>query len=328
MMPVRAPEFWAHRGLASTMLQPAAALWNAASRMRRAAARPQRAAVPVLCVGNLVAGGAGKTPVAASLAALLAAEGRRPHLLTRGYGGSLAGPLAVDPAVHDAAAVGDEALLLARAAPCWVARDRAAGARAAVAAGADLLVLDDGFQNPALVQDLALIVVDGGYGLGNGRLIPAGPLRESLASGLARAAAVVLLGEDAHRIAPAIAGRLPILEARLVPIAYGDLVGRKVLAFAGIGRPAKFYETLEEVKARIAVRRDFADHHPYREAELRQLLAQAREIGALPVTTEKDWVRLPEPIRNEVRALAVEVAWQEPEALTELLRRSLAFPGS
>src|SRR5690242_5245426 len=243
MPPPATPEFWAHRGLLSTVLEPAAWVYGQAAAARQRWTTPWRAPVPVICVGNLVAGGAGKTPVALSLAQRLAKRGRRVHILSRGYGGRSPGPLAVDPARHTAADVGDEPLLLAEVAPTWVARDRVAGAKAAIAAGAELLLLDDGFQNPTFAKDLSLVVVDGGYGLGNGRVLPAGPLREPLPRGLARADAIVLMGEDSAGVAP-ITAEKPLCRARLVPENPGEVAGRTVVAFAGIGRPEKFFATV------------------------------------------------------------------------------------
>ncbi len=320
-MLVRAPDFWEHGGPVATLLQPLAALNTAAGIMRRALTTPWRAAVPVICIGNLVAGGAGKTPVALSLATRLIKEGRRPHIVTRGYRGRLAGPIAVDPARHDAADVGDEALLLARAAPSWVARDRAAGARRAIEAGADLILLDDGFQNPSIAKDLSLLVVDGGYGFGNRRVIPAGPLREPIERGLRRAGAVIILGADTTDSEAAIARRLPVLHGRFVARNADDLKGRKILAFAGIGRPVKFYATLRELGAQIMAQHDFPDHHPYRAEEVNRLIAAAGEADALPITTAKDWVRIPAELRSHVRVLDVEIDWREPDALIELVRR-------
>ncbi|MGH7114508.1 MAG: tetraacyldisaccharide 4'-kinase, partial [Stellaceae bacterium] len=187
-----APAFWGKEpGLVADLLLPASAAWDAAGRLRRALAHPYHAPVPVICVGNLTAGGAGKTPVVIALAAWLASRGRAAHVMTRGYGGRLAGPLRVDPSRHNAAVVGDEALLHASRAPCWIARDRAAGIAAAATAGAEAILLDDGFQNPLVAKTLALIVVDAAYGFGNRRVIPAGPLRENLRRGLARADGVV-----------------------------------------------------------------------------------------------------------------------------------------
>lgn len=274
--------------------------------------------MPVICVGNLVVGGAGKTPVTLSLARHLTAQGHAVHLLSRGYGGSLAGPIAVDSTRHNALRVGDEPLLLAEAASTWIARDRIAGAKAAIAAGAGILLLDDGFQNASLGKDLSLVVVDGGYGVGNGRVLPAGPLREPLGAGLDRADVVVFIGEDVTGVMSLLAGKT-VLRARLVAEGANDLAGRAVVAFAGIGRPAKVFATLEEVGANLVARHAFPDHHPYREDQLRGLLAQAEAAQAVLVTTAKDAARLSEPWRERVRVLSVRVAWDNPAALTGLL---------
>jgi tetraacyldisaccharide 4'-kinase len=323
---VRAPEFWAHQGLVPTLLAPLAPLYEAAGAARRLLVTPWRAPVPVVCIGNLVAGGAGKTPVALSLAALLSERGYRPHIVLRGYGGSLPGPVRVDPARHGSREVGDEALLLAQAAPCFVSRGRVAGVRAAIAAGAKLVLLDDGFQNPSLVKDLSFVVVDGPYGFGNGRVMPAGPLRETVGRGLGRAQAVIIIGDDRRGSEAAVAGLVPVLHAALVPQNPGEFAGRKVLAFAGIGRPAKFYATLEALGAEIVERRDFPDHHRYRADEVSALIAAARARDALAVTTAKDRVRLPDDLRGEVGVLEVAIAWRDKDALVELLARSVLSP--
>jgi tetraacyldisaccharide 4'-kinase len=299
----RSPEFWRRDGALSRLLSPLSLLWTACGRARFALARPYRAPVPVVCVGNIVAGGAGKTPVVLDLARRLDA-----HVVTRGYGGRLQGPVRV--ADHDYREVGDEPLLLACIAPTWVARDRAAGIRAAVAAGARTVVLDDGFQNPSFAKDLSLLVVDG---LGNGRVIPAGPLREPLADALARAQALVLMGGE-------IAASGPVLRARLEPVDADDFAGRKVVAFAGIGRPEKFFATLERCGATLVEARGFPDHHPYRDAELRPLARAAEAAGAKLATTAKDAVRLPPALRAAVRVLEVRVAWEDEAALASLLR--------
>lgn len=321
MPPPPTPEFWARPGAVPRLLQPLAWGFAAAGAMRRALARPWHAPVPVICVGNLVAGGAGKTPVTLSLAGRLAARGVAVHILSRGYGGSIVGPERVDPARHGAAEVGDEPLLLAQAAPCWVARDRVASAKAAAAAGATLLLLDDGFQNPALAKDLSLLVVDGGYGFGNGHVLPAGPLREPVAAGLARADAVALIGADEAGVTPRLAGK-PVLRACLVAENAADFAGRAVIGFAGIGRPAKFFATLEALGARLVARHAFPDHHPYGENELRRLQRAADAAGALLVTTAKDAVRLPLRWRTRTRILTVRVAWDDEAALDTLLARA------
>ena len=322
---MRAPAFWDRKDTAlSILLAPLGAVYAAMGRVRRSMTAPWRSAVPVICVGNLVAGGAGKTPVALSIGRRLAGRGIEIHFLSRGYGGSLAGPVRVDGRIHDAGQVGDEPLLLAGAAPCWVARDRAAGARQAAAAGARALVMDDGHQNPSLVKTLSLVVVDGETGFGNGRVIPAGPLREPVGAGLARAGAVVILGEDRAGVARSIPDGLPVLHATLEPVpdSHG-LAGETVFAFAGIGRPAKFFATLQAMGCRIAGRRGFADHHPYSAMEMRAMLDAAAALDAVPVTTEKDAVRLAPEFRLGVKTVGVEIVWRDPEMLDNLLDKAL-----
>jgi tetraacyldisaccharide 4'-kinase len=328
---MRAPDFWwtAKPGLAATLLVPAACAYGFAVRRRLAAAKSERAGLPVLCVGNLVAGGAGKTPVALDLAARLAARGVAVHFLTRGYGGRMAGPLRVDPVHHAFVDVGDEPLLLARRAPTWVARDRPAGARAALAAGAGALVMDDGFQNPSLAKDVAILVVDGRRAFGNGRPLPAGPLREGLAAGLDRADAVVLIGDDACGAEAAMRAAAPrpirLLRARVTagPEA-AALAGQPVVAFAGIGDPEKFFATLRGIGCRLAAALPFPDHHPYSAADLGRIRAQGRAAGGLLVTTAKDAVRLPLGLADDVRVLTIGIEWEDEAALEPLLEPLLA----
>ncbi|MDE1969442.1 MAG: tetraacyldisaccharide 4'-kinase [Alphaproteobacteria bacterium] len=320
-MPPSAPEFWARRGALSLLLTPLGCLYDAAGTARRALVHAYRAPVPVICVGNLVAGGAGKTPIVADLARRLTARGVAVHILSRGYGGTLPGPVRVDPDRHDAAAVGDEPLMLARGTPTWVARDRAAGARAAAVAGAQAILMDDGLQNPTLAKDLSLIALDGGYGFGNRRVIPAGPLRETIAHGLARADAVVMLGGD-QTGATALLDATPVLHAAPRP-AEANLAGKALVAFAGIGRPQKFFEHFAKVGARVVAARGFPDHHPYTETELMALAATAAEVGAALITTEKDWVRLAPSWRTRIRYLPLTIAWQDEAAIERLLDRAL-----
>lgn len=323
---MRAPDFWdAPPGLAAGLLAPLGMAWGTAARLRRAVARPYRAPVPVVCVGNLVAGGSGKTPVVLSLIGLLAERAVTAQVVTRGYGGRLAGPLWIDPERHDAAAVGDEALLLAAHAPCWVARDRAAGIRAAAAAGAELVVLDDGFQNPGIDKDLSLLVIDAEYGFGNGRVIPAGPLREPVAAGLARAGAIVLVG-DGEPPASVRAAGCPILRADLRPLRAERFLGARVVAFAGIGRPGKFFASLRGAGAELVAAHPFPDHHRFDDTELAQLRRAAERAGARLVTTAKDWVRLPEAARAGIDILEVEIRWRDPAGATQLICGVVARP--
>lgn len=326
---MRAPEHWKGLGPLARLLKPAGWIYGMATRARLATVPPKRVRVPVLCVGNLVAGGTGKTPVALDLGRRLLARGAAVHFLTRGYRGRLVGPVRVDRLRHDARAVGDEALLLAEVAPTWVARDRAAGALAATEAGARVVIMDDGFQNPSLVKDLALIVVDGLTGFGNGLLIPAGPLREPVERGLARAQAVAIVGRDRfgaadriRRIAPG----LPLLHAHYKPDPKVEarLASQPVVAFAGIGIPEKFFDTLRDLGCRMVGVHPFPDHYAFDPGEVRQLIDEARAAGAIPVTTAKDAVRLSDEFRAKIEVLTITLEWEEETALETLLR---PFPG-
>lgn len=317
---MRAPDFWQADSNAARLLDPIGRLYGLAGTVRRHLTTPKRAGVPVICIGNLTIGGAGKTPAAIAVAARLKANGANPHLLTRGYGGRERGPIRVDPARHDAAAVGDEPLLLARTAATWVSADRVAGARTAVAAGASHIVMDDGLQNPHLAKDLTFLVVDGAVGFGNRRLLPAGPLREPIGQGLSRVDAVIVIGEDRVGVRALLPEGLTTLSAALQPAGTVDhLRGRRLLAFAGIGRPGKFYETLEGLGVVLVATRSFPDHHRYQEGEIVDLLRQARQFDAACITTEKDHVRLPKNLENTVENLPVNLGFQEPESLDRLL---------
>jgi len=325
---MHAPGFWSGPGggLWPTLLAPFAALYRAET-ARRMARPGWPAPIPVLCAGNATAGGAGKTTLALDLGERLAARGIAVHFLLRGYGGRERGPLRVDPARHDSHAVGDEALLLAAMQPTWVAADRAAGARAAVAGGAQAIVMDDGLQNPTLAKDMSLLVIDGGYGFGNGLVIPAGPLREPVAAAAARCRAAVLIGPDELGALAALPPGLPLLRARLRPgpDAFA-LAGKPVLAFCGIGNPRKFFATLQEAGANVAGRVSFADHYPFDAGDLRTLLADAAKLRATLVTTRKDFVRLPAEFRDRVTVASVGLDWAEPAAIEALLD-SLLAPG-
>ena len=313
---MHAPAFWARDGVLPRLLAPASRL-VAASTARRLTRPGWRAPVPVVCCGNVTVGGAGKTTLALDIGARLLRRGARVAFLTRGYGGRVRAVRQVAPG-DDAAQVGDEALLLAALAPTFVAADRAAGALAAIAAGATVLVMDDGLQNPDLVQDLPLLVIDGAAGFGNGRVLPAGPLREPVSAGAARCRAAVLIGPDEAAAAALLPPGLPVLRATLAPDAAG-LAGQRVLAFAGIGRPSKFFATLEQAGAHLVARVGFADHHPYRPAELQRLLQRAADLGAVAVTTPKDAVRLPPEIRARVQVAGVVLQWSDPAQIEALL---------
>ncbi|MEQ8195115.1 MAG: tetraacyldisaccharide 4'-kinase [Rhodospirillales bacterium] len=327
---MRTPEFWyeTEPTVLARALKPAGCLLQCAGRLRNATARSWQAFVPVLCVGNAVAGGAGKTPVAQSLARLLIERGRKPHFLSRGYGGSLGGPVRVDPARHTSKDVGDEALLLARIAPTWVARNRRKGCQAATLDDADVIVMDDGLQNPGIHKTVSLLVVDGTYGFGNHCLLPAGPLREPVEQALARADAVAILGADQAGVTAEIKAldpAKPVLHARLAPGPDADrLPGQRVLAFAGIGLPEKFFAQLRVLGCEIAATRAFADHHAYTARDIAALREQAEALNARLITTEKDAVRLSDESRRGVIVLPVSVVWQDEFAVEDIL--DMLFP--
>jgi tetraacyldisaccharide 4'-kinase len=319
---MRAPDFWARDGWMPRLLAPASMVtgWMTA---RRVAKPGWQAPVPVFCCGNASVGGSGKTTVALDLLRRLQSRALTPHALLRGYGGREAGPLRVDPERHDVAQVGDEALLLAACAPTWIAADRAAGARAAVAAGASAIVMDDGLQNPGLLKICSLLVIDGGAGFGNARLLPAGPLREPIAAAAARCQAAVLIGEDAKGARAALPSGLPILAASLVQD-LGELVpGANYLAFAGIGRPEKFFTGLRASGVSLRDTRAFPDHHAYAERDLACLLEGAAAAGLRLVTTPKDAVRLPAAWPKRVDVAGVTLVWEEPHQIEALLNQAL-----
>jgi len=316
---MRAPDFWRNRGTIAHLLAPLGALYGLSVAVKARTVAPFDPGIPVICVGNLTAGGSGKTPIAIAIADMLRGLGHKPYFLTRGYGGSERGP-ALASRGHSASVMGDEALLLARSAPTIVSRDRAAGARLAKEKGATVLVMDDGHQNFSLRKTLSLVVVDAETGFGNGFQIPAGPLREPVRQGLGRADAVVLVGDGTPDL-QGFSG--PMLRAHLK--ADGSAVtDQSVFAFAGIGRPEKFAASLEKAGAHVIGSCFFADHHPYTDDEILELKAVAG--AAMLVTTEKDFVRLSTKAREGIKVLKVAPAFDDAGAIERLLDSALPRP--
>ena len=283
-----------------------------------------RAAVPVLCVGNVTAGGSGKTPVALALydAVLKAGVAQKPYFLTRGYGGSEKGPLHLDASIHTPRDTGDEPFLLACKGPVIVSQDRPMGAQMAASEGADMILMDDGFQNPSLLKDISFLVIDGETGLGNERLLPAGPLREPFSDALARCDAVIMIGADKRGILERLPPDMPVFECSLESCFAGDETDRYV-AFAGLGRPEKFRRSVLQAGLSLAGFHSFPDHHPYSDHDLEKLAAEAGRHDAKLLTTEKDAVRLPSSFRAQVEVFPIALRWGDEERILAFLRQKL-----
>lgn len=334
-MPLRTPSWWYTKAsLLPALLAPAAIIWNAATRLRWTFVKPYKSKLPVICIGNFTAGGAGKTPTALAVAHMLRDAGEHPIFLTRGFGGTIRGPHLVDPLNDTAQSVGDEPLLLASTAPTIVAVDRAEGAKLAERQDASVIIMDDGFQNPGLAKSLCLIVVDGALGLGNEHVIPAGPLRASLGCQLAMADILVLIGEgSASERVKALAedASLPILMAQIAPSTDASwLKGKPIVAFAGIGNPEKIFLTVENSGGRLMERIAFPDHHPFTLEDARNLLELADRHGAQLVTTQKDFIRIEgsaelQKLKEASRALSVSLNFKNKKALKKIVSDALLF---
>jgi len=325
---MRAPEFWktGQGGASAILLSPPSWIYGLVGNLRRSLSKPWQPPVPVICVGNVVAGGAGKTPVALDLAGRLQANGKSVSFLSRGYGGSETGPHHVDGKMDRADQVGDEPLLLCRQASTWVSRDRVKGAEAA-SESTDVIIMDDGYQNPSLIKAGSFLVIDGRYGFGNGHLIPAGPLRESPQKALKRADGVIIMGNDEAGLAATISGmfpNLPLLHTKVIPGPEIDNLGSKqIIAFAGIGQPDKFFRTLVDAGCNVASTRPFPDHHSYSMTDMDHLKTLAAKNDGMLVTTEKDMVRIPKDQRSGIEVLTITLQWEDEVVLNSLLDRLL-----
>lgn len=316
---MKTPTFWNKPGIISTLLLPIGWIYALLTRIRIMLVRPKKVNIPVICIGNLTAGGTGKTPVSISLAEMLQAQKLNPYFISRGYGGSLKGVL-VDNSKHQPKDVGDEPLLLSKQAPVVVNSDRIAGAQLAQENGADILIMDDGFQNPYLYKDISFIVVDGALGFGNRRPIPSGPLRESLTGGLKRADAIIIIGEDKQKRGKFI--DKPIFRGTMEP-SIKTLKGEKIIAFAGIGRPSKFYYSLIALEAILIKTIDFPDHHTYTVDELEQIIQEAKTLKASIYTTSKDFVKIPTSLQKHFQVLEITIKWENPKSLMQFIHNKL-----
>ncbi len=318
---IRTPTFWRDKDHPlSRALTPASWLWQQATDFRRRQAEPQRTPIPSICVGNVTAGGAGKTPVALYVGRLLLERGARPAFANRGYGAHPPGVcVKVDSEKHTAADVGDEALLLAAVAPCYVSPMRLLAARRAAADGATHIIFDDGLQNPTVDYDRALLVLDGDYGLGNGRIMPAGPLREPLADAAARCHGAIIIGEDRHNLAAQLPASLPLITATLLPDSGGLDKTQRYVAFAGIGRPEKFFDSCRACGLDLANTIAFADHHLYTAADLVNLAQKSIERQAQLITTAKDAMRLSPAWKERVKILPVTLELTDADKLLQIL---------
>ena len=321
------PKFWKNKNLLAILLWPLSLLYSAVTSVRGLKAKKYKATVPVICVGNVTVGGAGKTPVVLSISELLKADGMKVAIASRGYKGNITVPTLVDKNRHTVNSVGDEPLMLARIAPTYIAAKRNLAIQMAENNGANIVIMDDGLQNPFVVKDISILVIDGKYGIGNGFVMPAGPLRESLASGVSKADAVIIVGNDDMCVInhPALSAKSapPVIRAKLKP--FGDLPekNKPYIAFAGIGNPDKFFSTLIENGYNIVESIPFSDHHNYSDAEINNLIHKAEDGGYELITTEKDQVRLPLFSRNKIRILPVKIVWDDVTQIYNILMRKL-----
>ena len=313
---MQTPTHWKEYNLLSIILLPLDWLYAFATALRFVFNKAQKINTPIICIGNLTAGGTGKTPVAISIAKILQKKDKNPFFITRGYGGTIS-DIIVDKKIHNAEMVGDEPLLLSNQAPVVVNHKRIDAALKAENSGAKSIIMDDGFQNPALFKDLSFIVIDGEYGLGNNLCIPAGPLREFVSLGIKRANAVIILGEDNFDLKTRFS-KLPVFMGKVSPI-MPDITNKRVIAFAGIGRPAKFYNSLEEVGFKIVQSFDFPDHHYYNKKELQKIIVLANKTKSEIFTTSKDFVKIPINMQVYFNVLDIEIKWEDEKKLADFL---------
>lgn len=316
---MKTPDFWHSNSTIAKFLAPLGWIYGTLTQLRIKTHKSPKVTVPVICIGNITVGGSGKTPVSLSIARMLETEMFHPFFVTRGYGGKLQNVM-VNNRKHTAYEVGDEPLLLSKQAPVVVNANRYKGALTAIEEGADLIIMDDGFQNPSLYKDLSFLVFDGNYGIGNGKIIPAGPLRETFENGIKRADALIILGKDKHDLQER--SNLPVFWGH-TEVIQTTVTKKDVLAFAGIGHPQKFYHSLQSHGLNVVEKMDFPDHHFYSKKELEQLIAKAEKLNADIYTTAKDFVKIPTSMQKYFNVLEIAVVWDEPEKLLSFIKEKI-----
>ncbi len=327
----KAPAFWYNQKTTSQkilkhVLSPLGWLYASIVEKRFGMYTPVPMSKPVICIGNLTVGGNGKTPTVLSLAGLFINKKYNTHLLTKGYGGEETGPIQINAEIDTAEYVGDEALLLAEHAPTWVSVNRAIGAQNAIDGGAEIVIMDDGFQNPIIYKDFSLVVIDGKVGFGNQHIMPSGPLREDIEKGILRADAVLIIGEDRTRVTEQIKDikDIPILSAKLVAARNNPKIkDKRIAAFAGIGRPSKLKETLEDYGANVIMWKEFPDHYLYHESDLLDFIFNARSADLPIITTSKDYVRIPENMKKAMNVFSIKLEWKNKEEIISLIEEAI-----
>jgi tetraacyldisaccharide 4'-kinase len=321
-MQLLTPLLWKKKNCINVCLLPLAFIYYATQVVRRLFTKSYKPSIPVICVGNATAGGAGKTPFCIALGKLLKAHYSVAYV-SRGYGGSEQGPVQVTSG-HHYKQVGDEPLLLQKMAPVFVAKNRRLAIDAAIASGAQLVIMDDGLQNPTIAKTLSFLVIDGSTGVGNGYVIPAGPLRLPLKDTLKKSDAVVMMGQDRTQITASLKNK-PLIEATIVPASLHIMAHKKMIAFAGIGHPEKFFHTLETLNYKILEQISFADHYAYKKQDLDKLLAKAKKENAILITTEKDMMRIPFNYQRQIHSLPIEVVFDktQEEELLKLIAKKI-----
>ncbi|MAR79232.1 MAG: tetraacyldisaccharide 4'-kinase [Rhodospirillaceae bacterium] len=317
------PKFWRTSNLLTKILTPLSFIYLVLFFSRKYLSRKRKVNIPVICIGNITAGGAGKTPVAISIAKFLISKGLKPHFLTRGYKGKLKGPILVSNK-HSSADVGDEPILLSEVAPTWVSKNKIQGAKSALKSNADLIIMDDGLQNDSIHKDLSILVIDGGYGFGNNKLIPAGPLRESVKSSLTKIDFIVYVNDPSKNVKIDLSEfKCPILKSNIETITDNIDLNKKFSAFCGIARPEKFFSSLKKIGIKLTFSKSFPDHHRYSEDEIMRLIEDSNIDNSLILTTKKDWVRIPEQAKLMVHFLDCKIKFQSIIKLESNLKRIL-----